>query len=99
MSQMHQQARPGIDFDDGTTLLVKRTGNVFTNEVDAGNIEANNARRQGGNGRDAWMYQVGRVNLTFVGYTGAIDHIIIFQTSRHDTNGGPGASRQTQMLV
>ena len=38
--QVHEQARAGVDFDDGTVLLFQRAGDVFAHHVDAGDVEA-----------------------------------------------------------
>jgi hypothetical protein len=41
-----QQARAGIDFDDGAALLFERARDVFAHQVDAGDVQADHARGQ-----------------------------------------------------
>ena len=58
---VREQARAGIDFDDGAALLLEWTRDVFAHEVDAGDVQAHDARGQPGHVRDFRMDLVGDV--------------------------------------
>src|SRR5450830_1459256 len=57
-----QQARAGVDFDDGAALLFQRTRDVGGDQVDAGDIQADYARSQQGRMHDRWVHVVGDVD-------------------------------------
>ena len=43
---VHQQTGPGIDLDNRPSLFGKWTGNISGNEIDAGNIQPDDAGRK-----------------------------------------------------
>ena len=56
---VHQQARAGIDFDDRALGLGERAGDVFGDEVDAGDVESDDTSGQ--------RYGCGDIGVDFVG--------------------------------
>ena len=61
--EVHQQAGTGIDLDDGAPLLCERLRDVFANEVDAGDVETDDARRQCGDFGGFGMDVIGDVEF------------------------------------
>ena len=69
--EVHQQAGAGVDLDDGAAGLVQRAANVGRDQIDAGDVQPDDARRQGGIGGDVGVHLVGDVVRQVAG---AFDH-------------------------
>jgi hypothetical protein len=48
---MHQQAGAGVDLDNRSPLFIERSRNVFADQVDAGDVESDDAGSERGRGR------------------------------------------------
>ncbi len=60
--QVHPQARPGVDLDDGAALLLQRPADVHGDDIDAGDVQADGAGRLDG--------ARGRFRMNPIGYVG-----------------------------
>ena len=59
---MHQQAGTGVDLDNRAALLVQRAGNILRHDIDAGNVQPDDAGRQRDDVIDFRVYGVGAVH-------------------------------------
>ena len=85
--QVHQQAGAGVDFDDGAALLQHGLADVLQHHVDAGNVQADGARRHDG--------VVGHVGVDFVG---AVHGQVAGAQQQHFLAGG-GHGFRLQLLA
>ena len=60
--EVHQQAGAGIDLDDGAALLVERARDVLGDQVDAGDVQPDDAGGQRDGVRDLGVHLVGDVD-------------------------------------
>src|SRR5574343_103655 len=74
---VHQQPGAGIDFDDGAALFGQRLRDVLADQVDAGDVEADDAGGQRGD--------LGGVGMDFVG---AVEGMIGVALDQHFAAGG-----------
>jgi hypothetical protein len=77
--EVHQQAGTGIDLDNRTALAIERLRNVFADQVDAGDVESDDARGERGGGRRLRVHEVGDI----IGVVAAA-HDQDFATGRRD---------------
>lgn len=86
--QMHQQAGAGVDLDDAAALFLQRPADVARNDVDAGDIEADDPRRQ--------RHRTGDFGMDFVG---AIDRDIAVALDQYPLPGGYHAARRQPLAL
>ncbi len=60
--KVHPKARGGVNFDDCTAVFADRYGDVGTNEIDSGNIKADDAGSPFGNKDVVGMNNIGAIN-------------------------------------
>ena len=95
--RVHPEARGGVDLDDAAADLADRVGDVDGHEVDAGDVEADNAGRL-----------LGDLDVVRVGFEGPVDrdtagrHVGGQRELHHEApvrHGGPGEALRGQQLV
>src|SRR5690606_16562710 len=62
-TQMHEQAGAGIDFDNGAVLIGQRLGDVFGDDIHAGDVEPHDLGGEHRGGGVVRMDQVGDVGI------------------------------------
>ena len=59
--EVHEQARARIDLDDRAALLGERTGNILGDQIDTGDVQADDSRGQRNRRGDFRMHLVGHI--------------------------------------